>query len=370
MRIAIAGAGIGGLAMGALLLRDGHDVHIYEQARAFAPVGAGIQLTPNAIKALRPFGLEAPLRAVSFVADEALNREWDSGDLTNVLPMGAALEARYGAPDLMMHRRTLHGALSGLVPADRISLGKRLATFEDDGNAVCLGFSDGSQFVADMMVAADGIHSVVREILFGAERPTYTGRAGYRTTFPTALLRGLDIDPRAKWWGKDRHVVHYYTNAARDEVYFIAVTPEPDFSGESWSKAGDKSMLLEAFKGFHPRVLGILEAAPDVRKWALMVRDPMPMWHLGRVVLLGDACHPMLPSMAQGAAAAIEDAVVLSRCMKEFAADGLPAVFTRYQRLREHRTARMQQTNRDNNWLRVKTDTDWVYDYDPWSAPL
>ena len=170
----------------------------------------------------------------------------------------------------------------------------------------------------------------------GEEKPKFIGRIAYRTTYPASLLRGAAIDGRCKWWGPNSHIVHYYTTRNHDEVYFIAVTPEPDFSGESWSRQGDKSMLLEAFAGFHPRVLGILEAAPEVRKWALMVRDPMPMWHLGRVVLLGDACHPMLPSMAQGAAAAIEDAVVLSRCMKEFAADGLPAVFTRYQRSEEH----------------------------------
>jgi salicylate hydroxylase/6-hydroxynicotinate 3-monooxygenase len=364
----VVGAGIGGLTAARALLDLGHDVRVYEQARAFAPVGAGIQLTANAIKALRPFGLEAPLRAGSFVADAAYNRD-HLGVVTNVLEMGAKLEERYGAPDLMMHRRLLHGALAGLVPRERIHLGRKLAGLDRTAGGLELAF-DGERVKPDVVIGADGIHSVVRESLFGAERPAYTGRIAYRATYPAALLEGASIDARCKWWGPDRHVVHYYTTAARDEIYFIAVTPEPDFTDESWSTVGDRDMLLAAFKDFHPAVRAVLGAARDLRKWALVERDPMPSWGDDRVVLLGDACHPMAPAMAQGAASAMEDAIVLARCLRGVPFEGVGRAFRRYEASRKARTSRMQLTNRQNSWLRVKTDTDWVYDYDPWSAPL
>jgi salicylate hydroxylase/6-hydroxynicotinate 3-monooxygenase len=367
--VAIVGAGIGGLTAARTLLDLGHEVRVYEQARAFAPVGAGIQLTANAVKALRPFGLEAPLRAGSFVAEAAYNRD-HLGNVTNILEMGAKLEARYGAPDLMMHRRLLHGALAGLVPPERVHLGKKLIGLERKGSAVELSFADGARVRPDVVIGADGIHSLVREVLFGAERPSYTGRVAYRTTYPTARLNGLAIDPRAKWWGPDRHVVHYYTTAARDEIYFIAVTPEPDFTDESWSTVGEREMLLAAFRDFHPQVRAILGAAPELRKWALVEREPMPSWSEGRVVLLGDACHPMAPAMAQGAASAMEDAIVLARCLRGVRLAEVEAAFRSYEASRKARTSRLQLTNRQNNWLRVKTDTDWVYDYDPWSAEL
>jgi 6-hydroxynicotinate 3-monooxygenase len=192
----------------------------------------------------------------------------------------------------------------------------------------------------------------------------------YRTTYPTPLLNGMAVDERAKWWGPDRHVVHYFTTANEDEIYFIAVVPEPDFLVESWSTKGDKHALLAAFAGCHPRLRAILTAAPELRKWALLERDPMPAWGNNRIVLLGDACHPMAPYMAQGAAAAIEDAVVLARCLAQASCEELHTALVVYAANRKHRTARMQLTNRENTWLRFKTDTDWVYDFDAWHAQL
>jgi 6-hydroxynicotinate 3-monooxygenase len=152
--------------------------------------------------------------------------------------------------------------------------------------------------------------------------------------------------------------VHYFTTPNRDELYFIAVTPEPDFQIESWSTKGDKDMLLAAFAGFHPRLLAILAAAPELRKWALVERDPMQSWGKNNVVLLGDACHPMPPYMAQGAASAIEDAVVLARCLDQATRGDISAALAVYGASRKERTARMQLTNRENTWLRQKTDTD------------
>jgi 6-hydroxynicotinate 3-monooxygenase len=368
--IAVVGAGIGGLTVSASLLRLGFSVEVYEQAPQFAPVGAGIQLTANAMKALGGLGLIERLRNIGFVPTAFHSREWDTAKITNVQIMGKALEQRYGAPDLMIHRARLHSALADLIPSHCIHLGRKLVAIEQNESTTTLVFADGSRVEASLIIGADGIHSMVREALFGAEQPRFTGRVAYRTTYATALLNGIAVDERAKWWGPDRHVVHYFTTASADEIYLIAIIPEPNFLVESWSMKGDKEALLAAFAGCHPRLRAILAAAPELRKWALLERDPMPSWGKNRVVLLGDACHPMAPYMAQGAASAIEDAVVLARCLARACCDEIPNAVAVYAANRKDRTARIQLTNRENTWLRFTTDTDWVYDFDAWNTEL
>jgi 6-hydroxynicotinate 3-monooxygenase len=368
--IAIIGAGIGGLTLAASLLRLGFSVEVYEQAPQFAPIGAGIQLTANAMKALRGLGLTESLRSIGFVPAAFHSREWDTAEITNVLIMGEAIEQRYGAPDLMIHRARLHSVLAALIPPHRIHFRRKLVAIEQNEATATLVFANGSRVEAPLVVGADGIHSIVREALFGAEQPRFTGRVAYRTTYPTALLKGLAVDERAKWWGPDRHVVHYFTTAGEDEIYFIAVTPEPNFVVESWSTKGDKDTLLAAFAGCHPQLRAILAAAPELRKWALLERDPMPCWGTNSIVLLGDACHPMMPYMAQGAASAIEDAVVLARCLARASCNEISNALAVYAASRKERTARMQLTNRENTWLRFRTDTDWVYDFDAWHTEL
>lgn len=370
LSVAIIGAGIGGLTAAAALRRVGIDVRVYEQSGAFAPVGAGIQLTANATKALAGLGLGDRLRQIGFPPQATYNRDGATGEVTNILRMGREIEERYGAPDLMLHRAALHAALASLVPADSIEFGRKLAGLAVTGSGATLTFADGHRVGADAVVGADGIHSVVREALFGAERPAFTGRVAYRTTYPSSRLGDLAVDERAKWWGADRHVVHYYTTPTRDEIYFIAAVPEPDFAIESWSAKGTPAELQAAFEGFHPAVRAILAAAPELRKWALVERDPLPSWGEGNVVLLGDASHPMPPYMAQGAATAIEDAIVLARCLEGAGRDGISHAFRRYEATRKERTSQIQLTNRKNTWMRFKTDSDWVYGYDAWRTPL
>jgi salicylate hydroxylase/6-hydroxynicotinate 3-monooxygenase len=367
-KIAIIGAGIGGLTAAALLQRRGHDVHVYEQARQFARVGAGIQQSSNAIKVLRALGLEQRLRDIAFQPKSWDNREWDTGERKHELPLGAAFEERYGAPYLLLHRGDLHTAIASTLDPARLHLDKALKSLEDDGTGVTLRFADGSTTRADAVVAADGVHSLVREWMLGAEAPRFTGRVAYRTTFPASLLKGAKVDDCTKWWGPDRHIVIYYITPSRDELYFVTSLPEPEWRNESWSAKGDMDQLRAAFVGFHPQVQTVLQACPEAYKWALYERDPLPTWSKGRVALLGDACHPMVPYMAQGAANAIEDAAVLTRCLDEDTS--FEEAFRRFEATRKERTSRVQLTSHKNQWMSTRTDPDWVYGYDAWTVPL
>jgi 6-hydroxynicotinate 3-monooxygenase len=369
LRVAIIGAGMGGLACAAALRKCGADVTIYEQASAFTRIGAGIQMTPNAVKALRGLGLEDKLRAVGFVASKGLNRASDDGRITNEVELGARIVEQCGAPLITLHRGDLHSILLSSVEPGIIQRGKRLLRYDQHADRVELSFEDGSNADADLLVAADGVHSVVREQMLGKEAPRFTGRVAYRTTFAASLLGDLSIDERCKWWGPDRHIVIYYITRKRDEVYFVTSTPEPDFNVESWSTIGDLAALREAYRDFHPTVRGVLEACPQAHKWALVMRNPLPRWHDGRVVLLGDACHPMTPYMAQGAASAIEDAVILARCLAR-REHGLEASLQCYFATRHPRASAIQQGSAENTWMRDKTDFNWVYGYNAWEAPL
>ena len=377
IKIVIIGAGIGGLATAAALRRVGIEIEIYEQAEKFARIGAGIQQSPNAMKVHRGLGIEARLREVAFAPASSLNCDAVSGAVTNDHPLGRAVEARYGAPYLTLHRGDLHAALAAIVPADTVHMGKTLVRIAADGARTALAFADGSEILADAVIGADGVHSLVREHVLepagGADRPHFTGRVAYRTTFPATLLAGVDVGlSRTKWWGADRHIVIYPVTVGRDEIYFVTSQPERAdwITQESWSATGDVGELRAAFATFHPDVRAVLAAAPAVHKWGIFERDPLPAWRRGAVVLLGDACHPMTPYMAQGAASALEDAAVLARCLRVARPATLPARLARYERTRKPRASKIQASSSENTWMRAPTDPGWVYGYDAWTAPL
>jgi 2-polyprenyl-6-methoxyphenol hydroxylase-like FAD-dependent oxidoreductase len=373
LSIAIVGAGIGGLAVAASLRRAGMDVAIYEQAAQFARVGAGIQMTPNAMMVLRGLGLEERLREIAFEPGFGLNRDHDTGAVSNKLPIAKVMEARYGAPFLLLHRADLHAALASLIPESILHRGKKLAGLQQEPDKVTLDFADGTHAAADLVIAADGVHSLAREIMLGKESPRFSGKVAYRTTFPASRMGNTRLLPeRTKWWGPDRHIVIYYVTRAQDEIYFVTSQPEGAswMTPESWSAKGSLEELRSAFAAFHPEVRAVLDACPDVYKWALLERDPLPTWRQGRVVLLGDACHPMTPYMAQGAASALEDAVVLSRCLERVRHDGIDRALSRYEATRKPRASEIQGTSSQNTWMRQSTDPGWVYGYDAWKAPL
>jgi 6-hydroxynicotinate 3-monooxygenase len=370
LSIAIIGAGMGGLASAAALRRVGVDVTVYEQASQFSRLGAGIQIGCNAMKVLRGIGLEQRLRQQSFYPRSWNNRDWRTGEIKFDMIFGEAAEAKFGAPYLLAHRGDLHSALASAVPDECVRLNHKLVGLDQTSDGVRLSFADGTSAVADAVIGADGVHSAVKNILFGASPLNFTGRIAYRTTFPASLLNGNKIDDCTKWWGEDRHIVIYYVKPDRSEVYFVTSQPEPEFKTESWSAKGDVGELRAAFRGFDRQVETVLAACPDVHKWALVDRDSLEHWAYENVTLLGDACHPMTPYMAQGAAMAMEDAAVLSRCLDGVGRDGVADAFRRFEATRKPRTTRVQQTSRTNTWLKDKTDTDWVYAYDAWTAPL
>ncbi|HEY4270344.1 MAG TPA: FAD-dependent monooxygenase [Galbitalea sp.] len=369
-KIAIIGAGIGGLALSACLRQQGIESTIYEQATAFKRVGAGIQMGPNAMKILRGLGLEGELAKNAYSPPFLDNKDWDTGVSTFALPVGDSAEETYGAPYYMLHRADLHELLLGLVPRDTIKLKHELVDIQlaDDG-PTHLVFDNGFEDDADVVIGADGVHSLVRSSLFPHRDALFTGKVAYRTVFPTELMGELRPGPATKWWGVDRHIVIYYVSGGR-EIYFTTSVPDPTWTLESFSAEGSLDDLREAFRGFHPEVEAVLAATPSVHKWAIYDRDPMDSWHVGNVALLGDSCHPMTPFMAQGAATSMEDAVILTRLLVRDGFDDLPATFANYEAVRKPRTSRIQLGSRGNDWLRFPTDPHWVYGYDAWTASL
>jgi 2-polyprenyl-6-methoxyphenol hydroxylase-like FAD-dependent oxidoreductase len=369
--IAIIGAGMGGLAAAAALRSVGLDVTVYEQAAGFARVGAGIQMMPNSMKVLRRIGVEDALREVSFQPYSHLNRAWDTGEVLLELPMP---EEAFGAPYLCTHRADLTDALASVLPEGVVHFRKKLVGLEPGERDVTLGFADGTRAVADAVVGADGVHSLVREVIIGPDAPIHKGRIAYRSVYPSELLMGKDLGPsRTKWWGVDRHIVIYYVTRPKSEIYFVTSVPEPAdwLTPESWSATGNPEDVRAAYAGFHEDVRAVLDACPACHKWAILEREPLPTWSDGRVVLLGDACHAMTPYMAQGAATAIEDAAVLARCLEAVDGEDIEAAFRRYEAHRKPRTSRIQAISSANTWMRGgNEDGRWLYGYDAWEADL
>jgi salicylate hydroxylase len=339
--IAIIGGGIGGLAAAASLLRAGYDVQVYEQAKALSEVGAGINIGPNASRILHRFGVAAQLARNGVRPQTFDQRRWDDGRYLLRSPLGEAVETTFNAPYYTLHRGDLHRAIAAVVPADRVHLSHRFTHLVDHGDRVEAQFENGPTISADALIGADGIHSVVRHALFGAEKPRFTGCVAYRGLVPADRLVHLDLETTTQiWMGPDRHFVHYFVSA-RKLVNFVAVTEEDSWLRESWVDHGEVADALAAFAGWHDQVLSIIGAADETYKWALFDRSPLPRWSAGRVTLLGDSCHPMLPFMGQGAAQAIEDAAALKGCLEKFSND-VPAALRLYERLRLPRASRLQ----------------------------
>ncbi len=331
--IAVVGGGIGGLAAAVSMLRAGVDVHVFEQAPALVEVGAGIQISPNASRLLHRWGLRAALDRTGVRPVAVHQRRWDDGRTLQRAPLGEAAEAAFGAPYYHFHRGDLLKALAG---------------FTDHGDRVELRFANGATVSAGVLVGADGIHSTVRGKLFGPEKPRFTGCIAYRGLVPADRLGHLELEVLANnWMGPGGHFVHYFVAGGR-LVNFVAINERETWTRESWTDRGEVADALAAFKGWHPQVGAIIGAVDETFIWALFDRAPLDHWSVGRVTLLGDACHAMLPFMAQGAAQSIEDGATLTACLVRRGGADIASALRRYEALRLPRATRLQEMSRAN----------------------
>jgi salicylate hydroxylase len=339
MKVAIIGGGIGGLCAAHCMRAEGVEATVYEQARELREVGAGLRITPNATRILERLGLAQALASCAVRTEKLVYRRWQDGRILASQELGERIQSRYGAPYYHLHRADLHQAIAAGVAA-QIRLGKKCSGLKSNADGVEIRFQDGSSAMADVVVGADGIHSTVREHMLGPDAPRFSGDVSYRglvlserrPEWAAALAQNI-------WVGANRHFVQTY--AGKRYVNFIALVPGEE-SKESWSAQGDIGELKRYFEGWDPRIHDLIDGADAVMRWSLYDRDPLERWTSGRVTLLGDAAHPMLPYLGQGAVQAIEDAALLARCLARARGGAPEAALQAYEAIRRPRTSKIQ----------------------------
>jgi salicylate hydroxylase len=391
-RIAVIGGGIGGLTAAHALRRRGFEVKVYEAAPELKEIGAGVALGPNAMKALRSLDLEGPVRAVAWESEYQLLRNWRSGRIISKTPRRGYLSQRYGATGCTAHRADLLDVLAAGLPRDLVTLGARCVGVETDANVATARFTDGTEIEADVIVGADGIHSVVRASLFGPGAPRFTGKICWRCLVPVdAVPGGMSTNDNATWLGPHGAVVVYLVRRG-ELVNVVAHYDNDSWTEESWIRECDRAEVIENYRGWHESLLRLFSASERHYKWALYDRDPLPQWSKGCVTILGDAAHPMLPYLGQGACQAMEDGCVLGAAL-----DAMPddprAALQLYERVRLPRANRVvlsaRERGEDNHlvspWAALKRDafialrrrfgvdptgrgSAWIFDYDAGSA--
>lgn len=378
--IIVAGAGLGGLTLALCLAREGLQVTVLEQARALGEVGAGVQISANGARVLHHLGLAERLAEIAFTPERGEIRHWQTGATLSTRPLGAGSLERFGFPYYHLHRADLHAVLAAALETaapDAIRLARQVTGFTQSDDRVTVATVSGESYEADVLVGADGIHSTVRAGLFGPDEPRFTGCVAWRALIPTARLPAGHVRPVASnWIGKGGHFVHYYVRAGA-LVNCVGVVERGQWLAESWSTEGGREDFQADFRGWNGALQVLIETAERCFRWGLFDREPMPRWTRGRVTLLGDACHPMLPFMAQGAVMALEDAYTLARCLA-VAGPAHRAALERYEALRRERTAQVQQMSRGNIAFFHNADADdlekrlqrhrsthlWLYGYD------
>ncbi len=388
-KVIVVGAGIGGLAAALSLLKRGLDVEVYEQAPQLREVGAGIQLSSNGTRVLYALGLEEALKRVQVLPSKRVIRHWSSGETWNWFDLGATTAQRYGTPHVMLHRGDLHGLLADAVHSLKpgaVKLGKRCTSVVSDNDTARVTFEDGSSAEAAFAIGADGIHSKVRECLFGEDKPVFTGAVAWRGLVPMEKLPPhISQMLGTNWLGPHGHVLHYPVRRG-ELMNFISFVERDDWQIESWVTEGTNGELANDFRGWHEDVHAIIKNIQTPYKWAMMVRGPMPAWSKGRVTLLGDACHPTLPFLGQGGVMAIEDGYIVAACVKKYFSDPAAAL-ARYEDIRRERTAAVVRKSHENRssafspaladkaavavevareWQqeRVRERMEWLYAYD------
>jgi salicylate hydroxylase len=394
-KIIIVGGGIGGLTAALALLKRGIDVDLYEQSNELKEVGAGIQIGSNGTRVLYALGLEQALGDVRVLPVARELRHWSTGETWNWFELGETSARRFGTPHLMLHRGDLHAALLDAVTSlkpDAIALHKKCVAVSQTADTAEIRFEDGASAKGEFVIGADGIHSTVRAALFGASRPEFTGCIAWRGLIPMEKLPAhLRRMVGTNWLGPRGFVLHYPVRRG-ELMNFISIVERDDWQVESWVVEGTTRELANDFTGWHADVQTLIETIGTPYKWALMVRGPMDSWSRGRITLLGDACHPTLPFLGQGAVMAIEDAYILAACLEKYWTFPSQA-FARYEAIRCDRTANVVRKAQENramafeprlaetdavaevvalDWMkiRVRERLDWLYNYDATAIPI
>lgn len=356
MRILVVGGGIGGLTLALALRQAGLDGRVYEQAGRLREVGAGLTMAPNAVKVLHRLGLAEALHDVATLPHARDVRDWQSGEVLAQIPLRDTATARWGAPYYMMHRADLHNALRRRLGDEYITLGARCVSVDQDAEQVTACFADGRRVTGDLLIGADGIHSVVREYVAGADRPTWCRQVAWRGLAPASVGREVGLEPNHHlYWGPGKVFVTYYVSAGRLVNWVGVVQSDDDWQEESWSARGDRAEALAHYADWHEPVRTLIAGTESIFRWALFDRPPLATWLRGRVVLLGDAAHPMLPHMGQGAAQSIEDAAMLARCLAADRDDPQRAIEA-YVGGRRERAALLQTASRESGISQMLSD--------------
>ena len=393
-RIAIAGAGIAGLTTALALLQQGFQVDVFEQASQLGELGAGLQISPNGSRVLLALGLGEALQACVCQARGKEIRMWNTGQRWKLFDLGDDCLARFGAPDWMVHRGDLHRVMLDAFEArsDRpVRLNARVVQARSTDAGVSFELNDGSQHSAAALLAADGVHSVLREQLLGEDKAQFTGLLAWRGLVPVERVSAhLRAQVGTNWVGPGAHVITYPVRGGA-LMNVVGIIEREGWRSESWTEPGTHAELLQDFGHWHADVCELMSAIEQPFKWALLGRAPQTGWAQGNICLLGDAAHPTLPFLAQGANMAIEDAAVMARCL---ALDVLTEhALARFEKLRWQRTADIVNRSRDNaqrfhnpqlsdpakavdyvssEWEpeKVRRRYDWLFEYDPLKVPL
>lgn len=360
-KVAIVGAGIGGLTAAVAMHRRDIEVSVYEQSPQIAEIGAGVSLSPNAIKAFRALGLDEHIAAIGFESDNQIVRAWDSGDTLSKVFRKGVYQKEFGAPYLSAHRADLVEVLRRQLPDRVFHLNVRCTGVETGGNGGRARFADGTEIDADLIVGADGIRSAVRQSLFGRDAPRFTGSVCWRGLVPLdAFPPGLISTDLTLYMGPRSHVIHFMVRRGT-LINFVAHVETDAWTHESWTQECERSEVMQAFAGWHEPLLRLLGSSDRYYKWALYDRDPLESWSKGRVTLLGDAAHAMLPHIGQGACMAIEDGYALADLVAQHP-DNLAEALRQYERLRLPRTrravlearARGKEMHLTSKWAQIK----------------
>ena len=387
MRIAIIGGGIGGLTAALALSHNAHDITVFERSAGIREIGAGVQISPNAGRLLHSLGLGEAYSEISVNPHRVVLRRWEDDSIIRATDLDESFLTQHQVPLANVARNELVEILGNAVAA-RTNVTLKFSTHVvkvEPGDASSeVIFADGSSQSFDIVIGADGIHSVVRPCVGGIDKPRFSGSAAYRALVPRSAVEDLPIDVTNRM-GPDRHVVSYFIGRNRSHLNLVCISPEDSWETESWTEQGTMEDLLSRFEGWSPEFLSLLGRVEEpIFRWALYDREPLEQWGIGTTTLLGDACHPMLPFMAQGSCQAIEDAIVLARCLSDVSTSDVVSALRRYEDVRQGRTAQVQTSSLMNRDLFHMVDgqeqkdrdlilsisppgmsiLDWVYEYD------